>query len=100
MSTVLAPLFDIWDWVKGHNFLGSLIGVKKRRLSFITIHCTLKSWSKYNSGLPMLTFMLLDLYVIGLAILGSIVLYPGGNIAYIDALFLASGCATQSGLNT
>ena len=41
-----------------------------------------------------------DLYLIGLAISGSIILYPGGNMAYIDALFFASGCATQSGLNT
>lgn len=27
-------------------------------------------------------------------------MYPGGNMAYIDALFFASGAATQSGLNT
>jgi len=49
MSTALGPLSDIWDWVKGHNFLGSLIGVKKHRLSFITIHCTMKPWSKNQS---------------------------------------------------
>jgi potassium uptake Trk family protein len=37
----------------------------------------------------------------GLAIFGSICLYPrGGGLAYIDALFLSSGAATQSGLNT
>ena len=35
-----------------------------------------------------------------MAIFGSICLYPNGGIAYIDALFLASGGATQSGLNT
>jgi hypothetical protein len=35
-----------------------------------------------------------------MAILGSICLYPRGGIDYIDALFLASGGATQSGLNT
>lgn len=46
MSTVLGPLSDIRDWVKGHNFLAYFIGVKKHRLSFITIHCTLKPWSK------------------------------------------------------
>jgi len=49
MSTVLGPLSDIWDWVKGHNFLGSFLGVKKHRLSFITIHCTLKTCSRYQS---------------------------------------------------
>ena len=34
-----------------------------------------------------------------MTIVGSILLYPAGGIAYIDALFLASGGATQSGLN-
>jgi hypothetical protein len=31
---------------------------------------------------------------------GSVMLYGNGNMAYIDALFFASGSATQSGLNT
>lgn len=35
-----------------------------------------------------------------MALFGSICLYPRGGITYIDALFLASGSATQSGLNT
>jgi potassium uptake Trk family protein len=35
-----------------------------------------------------------------MALFGSICLYPRGGIRYIDALFLASGAATQSGLNT
>lgn len=35
-----------------------------------------------------------------LAIAGSIIIFPAGNIDYIDALFFGSGCATQSGLNT
>ena len=48
----------------------------------------------------MLTPLLKDFWIIGIAISGSICLYPRGGIAYIDALFLASGCATQSGLNT
>lgn len=39
-------------------------------------------------------------YIIGWAIVGSIILFPGSPIAYIDALFFASGAATQSGLNT
>ena len=34
-----------------------------------------------------------------MTIIGSILLYPAGGLAYIDALFLASGGATQSGLN-
>ena len=35
-----------------------------------------------------------------MALFGSICLYIRGDIKYIDALFLASGAATQSGLNT
>jgi hypothetical protein len=41
-----------------------------------------------------------DTYVIGMTLLGSVVLYGAGEIPYIDALFFASGSATQSGLNT
>ncbi|TVY13687.1 Low-affinity potassium transport protein [Lachnellula arida] len=39
-------------------------------------------------------------WIIGMVIFGSICLYPNKNIKYIDALFIASGAATQSGLNT
>jgi len=41
-----------------------------------------------------------DFWIIGNAILGSLFLFIRGGIPYIDALFLASGAATQSGLNT
>ncbi|KAK3380237.1 cation transport protein-domain-containing protein [Lasiosphaeria ovina] len=42
------------------------------------------------------------LWICGLAITGSIVLFFSGqhNLAYIDALFFASGASTQAGLNT
>lgn len=39
-------------------------------------------------------------YIIFWAIIGSILVYPCGNIRYIDALFQSAGSATQSGLNT
>ncbi|KAJ9482827.1 hypothetical protein VN97_g10600 [Penicillium thymicola] len=39
-------------------------------------------------------------YIITWALIGSIVVYSGGGIAYTDALFLSVGAATQSGLNT
>lgn len=42
----------------------------------------------------------LDLYILSVTIIGSILLYPAGGMHYIDALFFASGSATQSGLNT
>jgi hypothetical protein len=35
-----------------------------------------------------------------MALIGSVILYPAKNMDYIDALFFASGGATQSGLNT
>ena len=38
--------------------------------------------------------------MIFLIILGSVLTYPFSDIEYIDALFLSSGAATQSGLNT
>ncbi|KAI9891240.1 MAG: low affinity potassium transporter [Vezdaea aestivalis] len=41
-----------------------------------------------------------DLYILGVTIAGSIMIYPAGGVKYIDALFFASGSATQSGLNT
>lgn len=42
---------------------------------------------------------LTDTYIVTMAMLGSIVIYGYGNMPYIDALFFASGSATQSGLN-
>ncbi|KAG9233942.1 cation transport protein-domain-containing protein [Amylocarpus encephaloides] len=39
-------------------------------------------------------------WIIGMAIVGSICIYANGDVRYIDALFLGSGAATQSGLNT
>lgn len=40
------------------------------------------------------------IYIIGIAIIGSICVYPMRNMAYIDALFMATGAVTQAGLNT
>lgn len=51
----------------------------KPRLSFITAHY---------------------LYIVSVIILGSVIIYPMKNMAYIDALVFASGSATQSGINT
>jgi potassium uptake Trk family protein len=43
---------------------------------------------------------LADFWIIGWALVGSICIFPNGGVHYVDALFLASGAATQSGLNT
>jgi len=41
-------------------------------------------------------------WIIGLSLLGSVILFGSGsgNLAYIDALFFATGANTQAGLNT
>lgn len=67
---------DVWDFSK-RNIIPDLF--IKRRFNFITIHY---------------------LYLIGMSLLFSVIIYGIGGIAYIDALFFASGSATQSGLNT
>lgn len=39
-------------------------------------------------------------YIIFMTFLGSVIVYPIADFAYIDVLFLMSGSATQAGLNT
>lgn len=53
--------------------------ILKRKLNFITIHY---------------------FYITGMAIFWSCMFFAIGGVKYIDALFFASGAATQSGLNT
>ncbi|OQD86090.1 hypothetical protein PENANT_c008G05113 [Penicillium antarcticum] len=48
-----------------------------------------------------LNFILLHyIYIIFWVIIGSIIVYAGGNLSYTDSLFHTTGAATQSGLNT
>lgn len=62
--------------------------------------------NKIKQRIPLLNQLQLNfiflhyVYIISSAIIGSIIVYPGSKIAYIDALFLSAGAATQSGLNT
>lgn len=35
-----------------------------------------------------------------MTLIGSVIMYGSKNMSYTDALFFASGAATQSGLNT
>lgn len=69
-----ASLF--WDFCKRNIIPDVFI---KRRLNFITIHY---------------------LYLMGMGILLSVIIFSQGGMAYIDALFFASGSVSQSGLNT
>ncbi|KAL2040761.1 hypothetical protein N7G274_006740 [Stereocaulon virgatum] len=73
---MFSPMIESWKWLKARK-PGSPF--KKRHLNFITLHY---------------------LYILSVTIIGSILLYPAGGLGYIDALFFASGSATQSGLNT
>lgn len=53
--------------------------IRKRRFNFISIHY---------------------MYLISMAIAGSVIMFRSGGLHYIDSIFFASGAATQSGLNT
>ena len=93
MVIMFSPMVESWEWLKAHN-PGSPF--KQRRLNFITIHCTSQcSYVNLNADEHAS-----DLYILSVTIIGSILLYPAGGLNYIDALFFASGTATQSGLNT
>ncbi|KAF2196523.1 potassium transport protein TRK1/TRK2 [Delitschia confertaspora ATCC 74209] len=74
-------MFGPWISVYGRlkTYIPTRISALKPHLNFITIHY---------------------MYLVGWTLVGSIMLYPAGGMAYIDALFFASGSATQSGLNT
>lgn len=93
---MFSVLLESYGWVKAHNPLKAITGVKTVRLNFITIHCTLER-RRDNADR---TLIRLDLYIVFLAITCSIIIYPAAGLNYIDALFFGSGCATQSGLNT
>ncbi|KUJ17492.1 potassium transport protein TRK1/TRK2 [Mollisia scopiformis] len=69
-------LLDVWHHVES---LKPAFISKTPHFNFITVHY---------------------FWIIGMALFGSICLYIRGEIKYIDALFLASGASTQSGLNT
>ncbi|KIW29242.1 uncharacterized protein PV07_05067 [Cladophialophora immunda] len=68
--------WNFWEFCKRNIIPDVFI---KRRLNFITIHY---------------------LYMMGMTILGSVIIFGIGDIPYIDSLFFASGACTQSGLNT
>ena len=90
-TMVFGPFIESWEWLKAHN-PGSPF--KKRHLSFLHIHCM---WSLKAQAVSNADF--LDMYLISWAIVGSVMLYAAGGLAYIDALYFSSGAATQSGLN-
>ncbi|KAI4713658.1 hypothetical protein J4E89_001105 [Alternaria sp. Ai002NY15] len=74
---MFGPWLVMFAWLKQH--LPSSLKALKPHANFITLHYS---------------------YIIGWALIGSVIIYGSGRIPYVDALFFASGAATQSGLNT
>ncbi|OWP01770.1 hypothetical protein B2J93_3432 [Marssonina coronariae] len=62
-------------------------------------HDPLQVFTHSSGDIKPLTIPL-DFWIVGMVIFSSLCLYIRGGIPYIDALFLGSGAATQSGLNT
>lgn len=76
---MFGPWLSSLEWVKQHTPAG--LAALMPNFNFLMLHYT---------------------YIIGWTLLGSGMLYGdrSSNLPYIDALFFASGAATQSGLNT
>ncbi|KAI4916721.1 hypothetical protein J4E90_003224 [Alternaria incomplexa] len=74
---MFGPWLVMFAWLKQR--LPSSFKALKPHANFITLHYS---------------------YIIGWALIGSVIIYGSGRIPYVDALFFASGAATQSGLNT
>jgi potassium uptake Trk family protein len=72
------PIVEAFRWIAS-LIPGKDFKFKRPKLNFIAVHY---------------------LYILGMTIVGSIMLFPAGGMPYIDALFFAAGMATQSGLNT
>lgn len=66
-------------------------------INFLFIHCIKpSSWQEF----PLANFYFcIDVYIISSCLVGSLLIYCGKNISYINALFFAAGSATQAGLN-
>jgi len=67
----------------------------KPKYSFITFHCTFSPvrWNHLTG------FRKSDIYITACILIGSLLIFAGGNIAYIDALVFAGGSCTGAGLN-
>ncbi|KAI9726097.1 MAG: low affinity potassium transporter [Chrysothrix sp. TS-e1954] len=76
---MFGPWIETWIWIKG--LAPHFSSFKNHRISFNFI-------------------MLHYIYIISIALIGSVIIYGSKNMAYVDALFFGCGAATQSGLNT
>ncbi|PVI00931.1 hypothetical protein DM02DRAFT_369873 [Periconia macrospinosa] len=73
------PWIIVFSWLREHIKVPKEWAALKPHFNFIRIHY---------------------LYLVSMTLLGSVIIAGADNMPYIDALFFASGCATQSGLNT
>jgi Trk-type K+ transport system membrane component len=74
---MFSPFMAAGRWIRDHS--PAMLSALRPRMNFITLHYT---------------------YLIIMTLVGSVILYGSHNMDYVDALFFASGAATQSGLNT
>jgi hypothetical protein len=62
--------------------------------NFLTVHCT---------SLPQFRCirvrLMVDIYIISSTLFGSLMIYAGRDISYINALVFSAGSCTQAGLN-
>lgn len=105
MPQLLGPLVGASEWVKSkvqrNPSPRRRLGFKLPSLNFIMWHCkptNISGSAKWPSTNHTMYFA--DVYMVTMALVGSVLLYPAGGLSYVDALFFASGAATQSGLNT
>lgn len=66
----------------------------------------LRQLARHKARIPFIKDLHLNfisihyIYIISMALITSVIIYPGNDLKYIDALFFSAGAATQSGLNT
>ena len=71
----------------------------RNRNKLLSRFTTLKRRTPLLSSIHLNFITLHYTYIIAVTLLCSIIVYPGGQLSYTDALFFSAGSATQSGLN-
>lgn len=92
---MFGPWLSFFAWLKQRT--PSSLKALTPHANFITLHCM---YAIQEKKVDMHAYEWVDGYIISWTLIGSVIMYGNGRIPYIDALFFASGAATQSGLNT
>lgn len=96
---MLRPISKSWEVLKSWRPSSPF---KMRYLNFLVLHCKLPLYRQEAllvSRYLLTSEVLIDAYIIGISILGSILIYPAGGMSYIDAVFMSASASTQCGLN-